>query len=101
MMAEVCSAASVSLATPQATITALVRVDGLTRLGDGRVGTEGGHRLALQISTRSLALSAVPGVKVSTKPMIEDDGRAMLRASVYARFATPWKKPPGKFILQK
>ncbi|MNE47359.1 hypothetical protein D3C80_1417620 [compost metagenome] len=39
---------------------------------------------SLVISTRSLylAVAVPPSVKVSTKPMIEDDGRAMLRAPV-------------------
>ncbi|MNE87416.1 hypothetical protein D3C80_1846170 [compost metagenome] len=39
---------------------------------------------SLVISTRSLALAVAsgPGKKVSTKPMIEDDGKAMVRAPV-------------------
>ncbi|MOA59407.1 hypothetical protein D3C78_1840110 [compost metagenome] len=39
---------------------------------------------SLVISTRSLALALAvgPGVKVSTRPMIEDDGKPMVRAPV-------------------
>ncbi|MNC65310.1 hypothetical protein D3C75_1155870 [compost metagenome] len=51
---------------------------------------------SLVINTRSLALALAPGpgVKVSTRPMIEDDGSAMVRAPVSTLVTvTPWKNP--------
>ncbi|MNJ53421.1 hypothetical protein D3C77_488060 [compost metagenome] len=86
IIAEVCCAASSILATPQATITALARMytalQALVIAESGPKAATASRSLVISTSSSALALAVRPGVKVSTRPMIEDDGKAMVRAPV-------------------
>ncbi|MNG18932.1 hypothetical protein D3C84_1030430 [compost metagenome] len=60
--------------------------------------------VVININSSALAVPppSTPGVKVSHRPMIDDDGSAMVRAPLsISEVVTPWKKPLIKVNLQK
>ncbi|MNY62611.1 hypothetical protein D3C86_1994560 [compost metagenome] len=85
MIELVSTAASVPVGTPTATIAA---ADWLKMALQARVSAESAPNAATASLSRVSrvgtldAASPSPGVKVSTRPMIEDDGKAMMRAPV-------------------
>ncbi|MNL23796.1 hypothetical protein D3C87_1452000 [compost metagenome] len=85
MIELVSTAASVPVGTPTATIAA---ADWLKIALHARVRSESGPNAATASLSRVSSVgtfdsaSPSPGVKVSTMPMIEDDGRLIMRAPV-------------------